>query len=178
MQQEILDFWFNQIEQKLWWQKDDAFDRLITKKYSAIHQQASRCELYYWRESAQGRLAEIIILDQFSRNMFRDSALAFANDSLALTLAQEAVSSGADKELSELQRGVLYLPYMHSESRKIHDVALVLYKQNGIQTNYDFELKHKKIIDQFGRYPHRNKILDRQSTKEELAFLTLPGSGF
>ena len=178
MQQEILDFWFNQIEQKLWWQKDDAFDRLITKKYSAIHQQASRCELYYWRESAQGRLAEIIILDQFSRNMFRGSALAFANDSLALTLAQEAVSSGADKELNTRQRGVLYLPYMHSESQEIHAVALALYKQNGIQANYDFELKHKKIIDQFGRYPHRNKILGRQSSDEELAFLSLPGSGF
>lgn len=118
------------------------------------------------------------MLDQFSRNMFRDTPLAFAYDPLVLALAQEAVSAKADEALSPVQRSFLYMPYMHSESLKIHEVAVDLFRRNGIQGNLDFEIKHKSIIERFGRYPHRNNILGRASTEDEIEFLKQPGSGF
>lgn len=176
--EEIISFWFNDITPQQWWQKDEEFDQLISTRFSNIHQQASAGELFYWRKTAQGRLAEIIILDQFSRNMFRDTPKAFASDTLALVLAQEAISVKADKALSPTLRSFLYMPFMHSESALIHVEAEKLYKKNGIEANYEFELKHKNIIDKFGRYPHRNEILGRESTEEEIEFLTQPGSSF
>jgi uncharacterized protein (DUF924 family) len=142
----IIKFWFEEIDQSLWWFKDVTFDQKITERFSGIHAKAIRCELFGWRADAEGRLAEVIVLDQFSRNMFRDSPLSFAYDSLALALSQEAISIGADQTLSPIQRGFLYLPFMHSESLKIHEVALDLYQKNGIQANLDFELKHYAII--------------------------------
>ena len=178
MYQNILKFWFEELEPKQWWLKDAALDKLITDRFSALHRQAARGELYGWRGQAQGRLAEIIILDQFSRNMFRDTPLSFACDPQALALAQEAVASGADKLLSQIERNFLYMPYMHSESRLIHEVALRLFRNNGIDGSYDYEVRHKKIIDRFGRYPHRNAVLGRDSTAEEIEFLKQPGSGF
>lgn len=178
MYQEILKFWFEETDQSLWWTKDEQFDLLIRERFSAIHAKAIRCELFEWRKTAQGRLAEIIILDQFSRNMFRESALAYANDSLALALSQEAISVGADEALTPIERSVLYLPFMHSESLIVHQQALGLYKNLGIQSSLDFEIKHKKIIEKFGRYPHRNKILGRTSTQEEIDFLKEANSSF
>jgi uncharacterized protein (DUF924 family) len=178
MFKQVIDFWFKEIEPALWWKKDDDFDALLVERFSGLHARAASCELYEWRSEPEGRLAEIIILDQFSRNMFRDSALAFANDSMALTLSQEAVACAADRALSPAQRSFLYMPYMHSESLQIHEVAVDLFRNNGNQGNLDFELKHKKIIEKFGRYPHRNKVLGRQSSAEELEFLTQPGSSF
>ncbi|EAO7613966.1 DUF924 domain-containing protein, partial [Salmonella enterica] len=131
-----------------------------------------------WRKTAEGRLAEIIVLDQFSRNLFRDSPQAFAQDSLALALAQEAISLNLDQQLSPEQRAFLYMPFMHSESKLIHEFALKLFQRLGNPTNLEFEKKHKVIIDRFGRYPHRNQILGRESTDEELTFLTQPDSSF
>lgn len=178
MYREILRFWFEEIDQSQWWAKDDDFDKLIIERFSEVHAKATRCELFEWRIDAKGRLAEVIVLDQFSRNMFRGSPLAFANDSLSLALAQEAISAKADEVLSPIERSFLYMPFMHSESLKIHEVAIELYQKNGIQNNFDFELKHKQIIEKFGRYPHRNSILGRKSTEEEIEFLKQPGSGF
>lgn len=178
MRQDILRFWFEEIEPSQWWTKSVDFDKLIIERFSEIHASATRCELFEWRKDAKGRLAEIIILDQFSRNMFRDSPLAFANDSLALALAQEAISAKTEVALTPVERSFLYTPFMHSESLKIHEVAEDLYQKNGIQNNLDFEIMHKKIIEQFGRYPHRNDILGRQSTDKEIEFLQQPGSGF
>jgi uncharacterized protein (DUF924 family) len=178
MHREILKFWFEEIDPSQWWGKDEAFDKMLTDRFSEIHASAARCELYEWRVTAQGRLAEIIVLDQFSRNMFRNTHLAFSTDPLALALSQEAVSSGADKPLAAQERSFLYMPFMHSESLKIHEVATDLFRQNGIESSLDFELKHKSIIERFGRYPHRNGILGRASTEEEIEFLKLPGSGF
>lgn len=175
---EILRFWFEEIDQSQWWAKDDDFDRSIIERFSDIHARATRCELFEWRVNAQGRLAEIIVLDQFSRNMFRGLPLSFAQDSLALALAQEAISAKADKALSPIQRSFLYMPFMHSESLKIHEVAMELFRNNGIQSSLDFEVRHKRIIERFGRYPHRNNILGRESTVEEVEFLKQPGSGF
>ncbi len=178
MQEEVLKFWFEEIEPPQRFMKDENFDRLIVERFADIHQQAARCELYKWRESAHGRLAEIIVLDQFSRNMFRDTSLAFAYDPLALALAQEAVAAGADEALNQQECNFLYMPYMHSESLPIHEVATELFRKNGAEISLEFEYKHKVIIERFGRYPHRNIALGRTSTQEELAFLQQPGSSF
>lgn len=176
--QTVLSFWFDEIKPAQHWVKDQAFDRMIEDRFSAIHEQANRGELFEWRQSPTGRLAEIIVLDQLSRNMYRDTPKAFASDTLALVLAQEAIACGMHKPLIAEQRSFLYMPFMHSESLKIHDVAVRLFADNGIQSNIDFEQKHRDIIVRFGRYPHRNAILQRESTPEERAFLSKPGSGF
>ena len=178
MHEEILKFWFEEIDQSQWWKKDEELDRLIIERFSEVHFRATCCELFEWRESAGGRLAEIIVLDQFSRNMFRGSPRSFASDPLALALSQAAIDAGADKLLSPVERSFLYMPFMHSESPKIHEIAMKLFKKNGIQSNLDFEIKHRQIIQRFGRYPHRNSILGRESTAEEIEFLKQPGSGF
>lgn len=178
MYQEILKFWFEDTEPAQWWKKDENFDRIIIGRFSVLHRSATRCELFEWRKDARGRLAEIIVLDQFSRNMFRGSPLSFAHDALALALSQEAISSGADMALSPIERSFLYMPFMHSESMKIHEIAVELFRGNSIAGNLDYELKHKAIIERFGRYPHRNAILGRESTQEEIEFLKQPGSGF
>lgn len=175
---EILKFWFEEIEPKAWFAKDLAFDQGIKTRFGELLSQAINGELYHWRTTPQGRLAEIIVLDQFSRNIHRDTPLAFAADPMALALAQEAVAAGVDKQLQPKQVPFLYMPYMHSESRAIHEVALILFNREGAENNLAFEQRHKAIIDRFGRYPHRNAILGRQSTQEELAFLAEPGSSF
>ena len=104
MYRDVIKFWFEEIESSQWWKKDEKFDQLIVERFLDIHASAMRCELFDWRNSAEGRLAEVIVLDQFSRNMFRDTQLAFASDPLALVLAQEAISAGADEELTEIGR--------------------------------------------------------------------------
>jgi len=178
MYKEILKFWFEEITPSQWWTKSDDFDQMIRDRFFHIHSMAVRCELFEWRENARGRLAEIIVLDQFSRNMFRGSPLAFSNDPMTLVLSQEAISLGADKLLEPAERSFIYLPFMHSESTTIHQVAEDLYRQHGIQSTLEWEIKHKKIIERFGHYPHRNEILGRQSTEEELGFLKQPNSSF
>ena len=178
MYREILRFWFEEAKPAQWWKKDEDFDRIIIERFSELHRRAACCELFEWRKDARGRLAEIVVLDQFSRNMFRGSPLSFAQDALALALSQEAVSVGADKALSPVERSFLYMPFMHSESLKIHEVAVALFRRNGLEGNLDYELKHKAIIERFGRYPHRNAILGRESTQEEIEFLKQPGSSF
>ena len=174
--QDITHFWFEEIDGKQHWVKDPEFDQLIRDRFGAIHTAAIKGELSGWRETADGRLAEIIILDQFSRNMFRDKPESFAYDGMSLVLAQEAVRVGADKEISEDHRAFLYMPYMHSESTLVHVKAVELFET--LPYNMEFELKHKAIIDRFGRYPHRNEILGRESTAEEIEFLQGPDSSF
>jgi uncharacterized protein (DUF924 family) len=178
MYEMILKFWFEEIDPKMWWSSDSDFDAMIRDKFSLILQQAVSGELFSWRINEKGRLAEIIVIDQFSRNIYRNTPLAFAHDSIALVLAQEAISVGAYIHLTPIERNFLYLPFMHSESKMIHEWAEALYRANGLTSSYEFELKHKAIIDRFGRYPHRNKILGRVSTNEELEFLQQPGSSF
>jgi len=178
MYEEILKFWFEEVSSQQHFQKDPAFDQMIIKRFAAIHQKASRAELYNWRKNITGRLAEVIILDQFSRNMFRKKAASFAYDGMALILAQEAIATKQVQELTIEQQAFLYMPFMHSESLVIHQTALELFSQPGLEDYLAFEKKHQAIIARFGRYPHRNTILNRQSTKAELEFLTQPGSSF
>ncbi len=176
--QDVLHFWFTELTPKQHFVKDPALDDAMRKRFGATLAAAARCELFAWRGTAQGRLAEIIVLDQFSRNVYRDTPAAFAQDALALVLAQELVASGQDQQLPPEQRAFAYMPYMHSESALVHTQAAVLFSQTGMEGNLDFELRHKAIIDRFGRYPHRNALLGRASTAEELAFLQEPGSSF
>lgn len=178
MHTEVLNFWFQEIDARLWFASDEGFDQEIRRRFLPLMQQAALGELYAWRATAEGRLAEIIVLDQFSRNVYRNTPQAFSQDPLALVLAQEAVSCGALNSLNSSQRSFLLLPYMHSESAQIHIVAERLYKECAPAGNYEYELRHKAIIDRFGRYPHRNAILGRSSTPEEIEFLTQPGSRF
>lgn len=174
----VLQFWFGEVAPAQWWKVDPAFDRLIAARFGELHGRALGAELFEWRTSARGRLAEVIVLDQFSRNLFRGTRRAFDADPMALALAQEAVAAGADRVLSPDERVFLYMPYMHSESRRIHAVAEPLFRERAPQGNHGFELRHKAVIDRFGRYPHRNAALGRESTPQEIAFLAEPGSSF
>ena len=176
--QDVLRFWFEEATADQHFGKDGAFDNAIRAHFGALHAAAVHGELAAWRDTANGRLAEIIVLDQFSRNLFRDDLRAFAADGMALVLAQEAIRAGADRDMPALRRAFLYMPFMHSESRAIHVQAEQLFRQPGLELNYGFELKHKAIIDRFGRYPHRNAVVGRLSTAEEEAFLRQPGSSF
>lgn len=176
--EQILHFWFEELTPKQHFVKDAILDETIRIRFSATLEAAARCELFAWRATAEGRLAEVILLDQFSRNVYRDTPRAFAQDALALVLAQELVASGLDRRLPAAQRVFAYMPYMHSESALVHAQATELFTQLGIQDNLNFELRHKAIIDRFGRYPHRNAILGRTSSADELAFLSEPGSWF
>ena len=176
--QSILDFWFTELSPQQHFVKDEALDATIRTRFGATLQAAAQCELFAWRATPAGRLAEIVVLDQFSRNIWRDTPHAFAQDALALALAQELVASGLDRSLPTAQRIFAYMPYMHSESALVHKQALTLFAQPGMESNLDFELRHQAIIASFGRYPHRNAVLGRISTEQELAFLRQPGSSF
>jgi uncharacterized protein (DUF924 family) len=178
MKDEVLTFWLEDVDPKSWWVADPEFDDRVRQRFAPLLASAAQGELYEWRTDAQGRLAEVIVLDQFSRNIHRGTPAAFANDAMALVLAQEAVARGEHEQLEKVQRALLLLPYMHSESRSIHVQAEQLYRDHAPPYNYQFELKHKVIIDRFGRYPHRNSILGRESTAEEIEFLKQPGSSF
>lgn len=175
---DVLNFWFYELSASDWFAKSDTLDNTIRDRFATLHEAASHCELYHWRSNAEGRLAEIIILDQFSRNIFRDTKQAFATDRLALALAQEAVAQRLDRSLTVQQRAFLYMPYMHSESLLIHEQAVKLFDQPGLEESLDFEYKHKAIIERFGRYPHRNASLGRKSNKAEREFLQQDGSSF
>jgi uncharacterized protein (DUF924 family) len=174
----ILSFWFEELMPADWWRADPLLDARIGARFGSVHEAAVAGELFEWRATPGGRLAEIIVLDQFSRNIHRGTPRAFAADPMALALAQEAVAAGIDASLPTPQVAFLYLPYMHSESRRIHRLAEQLFRREGLEKNHESELRHRAIIERFGRYPHRNAILGRTSTDEEQVFLAQPNSGF
>ena len=175
---DIIAFWFDELEPSQWWKVDTELDRRIARRFGAVHGQATRGELAHWRDSPAGRLAEVLVLDQFSRNIWRNTPKAFAQDAMALVLAQEAVRTQADRAVDIHQRRFFYMPHMHSESAEIHRQAIELFDQPGLEDNLRFELLHRDIIQRFGRYPHRNAILGRPSTQAELEYLQQPGSSF
>jgi len=175
---DVLFFWFEQIDSSYWFKKDQHFDSQVRSRFLNFYKAICRGETAHWRSSPEGRLAEVIVLDQFTRNMFRGTAKSFEGDDLALTLAKEAVAVGDDMKLPIQQRAFMYMPYMHSEEKSVHEEAVKLFGQPGLENNLKFELLHKNIIDKFGRYPHRNEVLGRRSTSEELEFLRTSGSSF
>ncbi|EXI61758.1 hypothetical protein MHD_04985 [Mannheimia granulomatis] len=176
--QTILDFWFSPNAQPFWFAKSDEFDQQIRQHFLILWQQAAQGELAEWRATLHGRLAEIIVLDQFSRNLHRNSSQAFAQDLTALILAQEAIKQAGFSSMTLDERRFMLLPFMHSESLTIHRQAVELFAQFTDEFTLEFEQKHLAIIERFGRYPHRNAVLGRISHPEEIEFLKQPNSAF
>lgn len=168
---EVLQFWFEELSEAEWFTGGAELDARIRERFRETHRAVAAGE--FWRERAQPKsvLAEIIVLDQFSRQMFRGQAAAFAWDGMALTLAQQMVLAGHDAECTQDERLFMYLPFMHSESRAIHEEAVKLFESLGQEKSLEFEHIHKDIIDRFGRYPHRNEQLGRTSTPAEVEYL-------
>lgn len=169
---DVLLFWFSEIPDEKWWDKDDAFDAQVCERYGTLHAAARVGELFEWRNTLHGRLAEIIVLDQFSRNMYRGSAPAFASDIQALCLAQEAIRNEERHKLRPDEKAFLYMPFMHSESLAIHKVARQLFSEPGLEEYRPYEEAHHGLIERFGRFPHRNAALGRVSTLEEMQYLS------
>lgn len=176
--QAVLSFWFKELEPRAWWNSSPALDTQIRERFGNTLKQAAASELDAWRTNSQGRLAEILVLDQFSRHVYRGQSAAFAQDALALALSQAAIAADALEHLKEQERVFLLMPWMHSESAAIHARAVALFADHTPATNLNYELRHKAIVDRFGRYPHRNAVLARTSSSEEIAFLREPGSSF
>src|SRR5687767_5027385 len=172
--QEVLDFWFG-ADRKAWFEKNPAFDAEIRGRFLPLYERAAAGELQAWREDPAGCLALVILLDQFPRNMFRGSARAFATDALAREAARTMVERGWDKRLSPDERTFVYLPFEHSEALEDQELAMRLFEGN---PNFEWARKHWEIIRRFGRFPHRNAALGRESAPEEIAFLKEPGSNF
>lgn len=170
--QDVHTFWFKTCGPDQWFfKKTKKFDDNIRRKYEKVYWEILRGEHADWRKSPRGRLVEIIILDQFARNMFRGSAQAFAGDALALALSQEAIRAGAHKGMSKDERMFLYLPFMHAESKKIQRESIALFASLKDKKLLWYAKDHKKIIDRFGRYPHRNAARGWKSTPAEKAFM-------
>lgn len=176
--EDVLKFWFEELTEKQWWVKDLELDKTIEIRFGELHKQGTEGKLARWRSTPEGRLAEVIVLDQFSRNIFRGKPESFKFDELAVARAEDAIKVGDDKKLEAGKRLFLYMPYMHSESLNVHNKAVELFEDLGFESNLKYEHAHRDIIVKFGRYPHRNEILGRESTAEEKEFLTQPGSSF
>lgn len=195
--EEVLDIWFGTLDAQgraapelaaRWWTKDPAFDQLLRERFGALHEQVLRGEHDDWLASPRGRLAAVIVLDQLSRNMFRGSARMFAADERALAIAEEGIARGDDRELAFAERGFLYMPLEHSEDLARQERCVELFCSLRDQAPealrpsadkwLDFAVRHRDIIRRFGRFPHRNALLGRESTAEEIEFLKQPGSSF
>lgn len=174
----VLEFWFDQENKSKRFKKDDDFDKEIYDKFHHMWLDACEGLLSNWRKTIKGRLAEIIVLDQFSRNLCREKPDAFTQDKMALVLSQEAIKNPEFESLSQEEKKFIIMPFMHSESREIQKQSVELFEELGEEESIKYAYKHKEIIDKFGRYPHRNKAMNRKSTTEELEFLKEPGSSF
>ncbi len=187
---DVLDFWFgvpgdavHGTARELWFRKSEATDRAIAQRFAALIEQALRGELSAWSAEPHSALAQIVLLDQFTRNTFRDTARAFAGDSRALAAASAMVGTRQDEALLPVQRSFVYLPFEHSESTAMQTESLRLFTRLVAAapeqaSTLDYAQRHHAIVARFGRFPHRNAQLGRQSTAEELAFLKQPGSRF
>ncbi len=189
--QDVLDFWFLPSssegygqQRAEWFRKDDAFDEAIRTRFGVLIEQAVAGGLRDWdQQGPSGILARILVLDQFTRNAWRGSAASFAGDSLALAAAESLVDHGADAGLLPVQRWFAYMPFEHAEDARMQERAVRLFtalaeSEPGYEGALDYAHRHRGVIARFGRFPHRNAILGRASTREELAYLAQPGSGF
>ena len=172
--EEVLAFWF--ADPARWWRKDAAFDAEIRARFEGLHGEIERGEHDDWCATARGALAYVIVLDQFSRNMFRGTARMFASDARALAAARAAIGRGDHHTLATQEQTFLYMPFMHSEELADQERAVELFGARGDEASY--AVRHRDIVRRFGRFPHRNELLGRPSTPEELAFLSEPGSSF
>lgn len=196
LQQQILNFWFgDDVETvpspqrlKLWFGGDAATDQLIREQFAPQVAKAAAGGFSAWSETPPGTLALLLLLDQFTRNIFRDSARAYAADPLALALAAAGLAAGQDRELTLVQRAFFYLPLEHSERLEDQQRSVALFEgllaaappsfQPLCRSFLDYAIRHRDIIARFGRFPHRNAVLGRVATAEEASFLTQPGSSF
>lgn len=170
--QEVLNFWFQELTFEDWFQGGEALDETIRERFGEALVKARAGEFASWRDTIQGRLAEIIVLDQFSRNAYRDQGKAFYSDDMALALAQEAVSTGKQYDLTDAERSFLYMPFMHSESLYIQkEYSMKYFKEEGLEENLKYAKEHCQTIEKFGRFPYRNEALGRQTTPEEQEYL-------
>ena len=189
--QDVLDFWFlpigvkgHNMQRPEWFRKDDAFDRQIFAQFGDAVEDALAGGLRQWDdEGTQGRLARILVLDQFTRNIYRGTPKAFAGDALALEAALAIDNSGANQTLPPVQRAFSYMPFEHAENLAMQQRAVILFDKlaasaAGFDSMLDYAKRHHDVIRKFGRFPHRNDILGRPSTPDELEFLKQPGSGF
>ena len=182
LREELLSFWFEDSGPELWFARSDEFDRTIRERFLTHYEAAARGDYDDWQNSGTGCVALCLLLDQFPRNLFRDDARAFATDARALTIARHAVDTGRDMEegVSRDMRKFLYLPFEHSEDLDDQRICMKLMAErlDPIGEDLDWARKHFVIIEQFGRFPHRNEALGRESTPEELEFLKGPDSSF
>lgn len=174
----VLDFWFSELSPKQWFMKDPALDSSMAERFTGLHLALSRQVPDLWTETPEAWLALVIVFDQFPRNIYRGSPLAFATDGLALKEAKAAIASGADMAVSQAQRIFFYLPFEHAEDLTEQHRAVQLCEVLGDANYLDYARRHRDVITEFGRFPHRNAILRRDSTVEELAYLSKPGAGF
>jgi uncharacterized protein (DUF924 family) len=194
----VLEFWFGPARpagtpvsdefRSRWWHKDPAFDTAVRERFGALYDAIARGEREAWLASARGRLAYLVVLDQFSRNMFRGSRRAFAEDPRAQHAALGGIAAGMDRELADDERAFFYLPLMHAEDRALQDRCVAAFERLRDECRGDaraqveqflkFAEAHRTIVQRFGRFPHRNEAVGRTTTHEELAFLRQQGSGF
>ena len=181
----VLEFWFGpspHAVRDLWFRKDASFDAEIRSRFGGTIEAALDGAFREWTEAPHGTLARVLLLDQFTRNVFRDTPRAFAGDAEALAMAIAAVNAGGDRALDRHERWFLYMPFEHAEDRAAQERSLALFGALAAETGdrglLGWAEKHAAIVRRFGRYPHRNAILGRASTAEEIAFLKEPGSRF
>ena len=168
--EQVLRYWFEELPPEAWFRNDERVDAAIRERFGAMHDELARVppeQLATPREC----VAAVIALDQFSRNMFRGSARAFATDSLALSIAEHAIAAGFDQQLDPQQRWFLYMPFQHCESREVQARSIQLFTQLGDRENLGYAQRHKEVVDRFGRFPHRNEVHGPVSTPEELQYI-------
>lgn len=177
---EILTFWFEDTHPRQWFQSSGEFDELIRRKFLSIYNMSLMGVFDSWADDAQGALALILLWDQFPRNMFRSTPKAFETDGRALTITRGAVDKKLDMLIPAQSRVFLYLPLEHSENLEDQKLSIALMEniKDEEPIAYEYAVRHLRVIEEFGRFPHRNEVLGRQSTTEEKAYLALPDSGF
>ena len=167
---QILRYWFEELQPDAWFRSDAGVDAAIRERFGSSYEQLTQIRPEQLTTPSEC-LAAVIVLDQFPRNMFRGSPRAFATDALALSISQHAIDAGLDQQLTQQQRLFLYMPFQHSEDRAVQTRSIELFTQLGLADNLDYAHRHKDIVDRFGRFPHRNAVLGRRSTTEELQFI-------
>jgi len=175
---DVLSFWFEESTPEQWFKKSAEFDQAVGERFGGAHTDAMAAKLDHWSETPDGCLALIILLDQFSRNIYRDDARAFAADPKAQTLTKAALENGWVESAEQTKAQFLLMPLMHSEDLADQDMSIPLFRKYCGEKVEDFAIRHRDIIARFGRFPHRNAVLSRQSTPEETEFLTTDGSSF
>jgi uncharacterized protein (DUF924 family) len=171
---DILEFWFSEESQARWFDSTPEYDRLVKERFEGAWQQVRNGELADWEETAVGALALVIVLDQMPLNMFRNQPESFSSEEQSRLVARRAIGNGFDIELDDAYMAFFYLPFMHSESLADQDRSVMLFETAGLEANLKWAHSHREIIRRFGRFPHRNKILGRESTAEEIEWLKSP----